>query len=405
MFTMRALIGSFVSWFSFSRARGSSRSPGFPVFRVFQHGWRATGAKFQFKHNSGPHARAYEALVNAYYDAQQPAVTLSFAFLQANPILLEKGVLKVNWNQIPGLYTRVNPILTVVVPNDQWEKWGSPGGWIIWEPDSLATSFVPNMVVVMCKGPFHVSEDPTLRDSVCYSMALARVPDCVPLLPFSTLREALKNYDASEFTAIGLMRYHAASHIFPDVYFHYYQQHLTIMGLENPQLVFGAADEFVAGYLHCCHQIASDQGAHAMLPPGYRAGADSPVPSATFVYSVAGTGVPGQHPPIHSVFLAYLTECIRSPGRFCLGEPPVSEWHFNDSAISWILSESYRDPSRPDPNSRPPLPMPVVTGGPDIGDTIQIADIIDAAGIRPLDGQEEVDDNEEEDGFVTDGGD
>ena len=36
-------------------------------------------------------ARAYEALVNAYYNAQQPAVTLSFAFLQANPILLEKG--------------------------------------------------------------------------------------------------------------------------------------------------------------------------------------------------------------------------------------------------------------------------------------------------------------------------
>ena len=27
------------------------------------------------------YARAYEALVNVYYDAQQPAVTLSFAFL------------------------------------------------------------------------------------------------------------------------------------------------------------------------------------------------------------------------------------------------------------------------------------------------------------------------------------
>ena len=79
----------------------------------------------------------------------------------------------------------------------------------------------------------------------------------------------------------------------------------------------------------------------------------------------------------------------------------MSEWHFNDSAIPWILPESYRDPSRPDPNSRPPLPMPVITRDPDIGDTIQIADIIDAAGIRPSDGQEEADDNEEKDGFVT----
>ena len=100
--------------------------------------------------------------MDPYYNAQQPAVTLSYAFLQANPILLEKGVLKVNWNRIPGLYTRVNPILTVVVPNNQWDKWGSPGGWTIWEPDSLATSFVPNMAVVMCKGPFHDSEDPAL---------------------------------------------------------------------------------------------------------------------------------------------------------------------------------------------------------------------------------------------------
>ena len=80
-------------------------------------------------------------------------------------------------------------------------------------------------------------------------MTVARVPDCVPLLSFNTLREALKDYHATDYTAIGLMRYHATSHIFPDVYFHYYQQHLTIMGLGNPELVFGAADEFVAGYL------------------------------------------------------------------------------------------------------------------------------------------------------------
>ena len=135
-------------------------------------------------------------LVNAYYNAQQPAVTLYHAFLQGNPILLEKEVLKVNWNRIPDLYTRVNQILTVVVPNNQWDKWGAPGGWTIWEPDSLATSFIPNMAVVMCKGPFHDIEDPVLKDTVYYSIVVARVPDCVPLKSFHTLREAFKNYDA-----------------------------------------------------------------------------------------------------------------------------------------------------------------------------------------------------------------
>ena len=235
-------------------------------------------------------ARAYEVLVNAYYEGQPPAVTLSHAFLQANPILLEKGVLKINWNRIPGLYTRVNQMLTVVVPNSQWDKWGAPGGWTIWEPDSQPSSFVPNMTVVMCKGPFHDSADLALANSVCYSMAIAHVLHSVPLLPFNTLHEAFKDHKDNNYTTIGLMRYHAASRVFPDVYFHYYQQHLTILSMENEELVFGAADEFVAGYLIRRHQVASNWGAHAMLPPGYRFGAGSPVP---YVYTVPGTGVPG----------------------------------------------------------------------------------------------------------------
>ena len=245
------------------------------------------------------------------------------------------------------------------------------------------------MAVVMCKGLFHDSEDPALQDTVCYSMAVARVPDCIPLISFHTLREAFKEHNACDCMAIGLMRYHAASRVFPDVYFHYYQQHLTIVGLEKPELVFGAADEFIASYLIQHHQITSEHGAHAMLPPGYRVGATSPIPSATYVYSVPGTGVLGQHPPIHSVYIAPLTEHVVSPGHFCLGKPLVSEWHFNDSPIPWIFPDSYRNPSRPDPNSCPPLPMQIVSGGPDMGTTIQIADIVDATGIRPSDAQEE----------------
>ena len=79
-----------------------------------------------------------------------------------------------------------------------------------WQLDHLGarlpgpTSFVPNMAVVMCKGPFHDSEDPALAGSVCYSMAVAQVPDCVPLLPFNTLREAFKNHTDNEYTAMWL---------------------------------------------------------------------------------------------------------------------------------------------------------------------------------------------------------
>ena len=241
----------------------------------------------------------------------------------------------------------------------------------------------------MCKGPFHDSADPALANTMCYSMTTARVPDCVPLLPFNTLREAFSNHKDTEYTAVGLMRYHAASRVFPDVYFHYYQQHLTILGLENETLVFGAADEFVAGYLIRRHQVASNRGAHAMLPPGYRFGAVSLVPSPTYVYAVPGTRVPGQHPPIHSVYLASLTDCLATLAVSVLGSHPC---HSGTSMIVPYLGyfqRSYRDPNRPDPNSRAPLPMQTTSGAPDPDATIQIADAVDAAGIGPEDGQEE----------------
>ena len=61
-------------------------------------------------------------------------VTLSHAFLQENPILLEEGVLRVNWNQIPSLYTQVNQMLTV-------GEVGSP-----WQLDNLGTGLSGNQL-------------------------------------------------------------------------------------------------------------------------------------------------------------------------------------------------------------------------------------------------------------------
>ena len=84
-----------------------------------QPGWSSNSDTTQ------DHAKAYEVLANAYYEGQQLAVTLSHAFLQANPILLEEGVLKINWNRIPSLYTRVNQMLTIVVFQQPVEQVGS----------------------------------------------------------------------------------------------------------------------------------------------------------------------------------------------------------------------------------------------------------------------------------------
>ena len=127
--------------------------------------------------------RAYEAMANAYHAGMQPAVFLTHGFLQDNPILLEEGCLSVNWDRIPGLYSRTDQMLMVSITDAQWDKWGRPRGWTAWEPDTWFENFRPNLAVVLCKGVFDDTTDPLLVGKVCHYMTIARVPDCIKLLP------------------------------------------------------------------------------------------------------------------------------------------------------------------------------------------------------------------------------
>ena len=147
-----------------------------------------------------------------------------------------------------------------------------------WEPDTWASNFIPNMAVVVCKGIFHDTLDPQMQKKVGHFMTIARVPDCVGLLPFDQLREALKSYNKAA-TAIGLVRLHHSNMVFLDVYFQFYGEHFTIMGLSDPEIWLGTADEFVGGYLVRWHVASSGWKAHTMLPPSYVLGAKSPMPS------------------------------------------------------------------------------------------------------------------------------
>ena len=81
-----------------------------------------------------------------------------------------------------------------------------------------------------------------------------------------------------------------------------------------------------------------------MLPPGYMLGATCPTPCPTYPYWPAGTGFLAQHPPIQTIFLAPRGRFIVSPGRFCIGEAPATEWLLDDAPVPWILPEGYRNP-------------------------------------------------------------
>ena len=287
---------------------------------------------------------AYDAVASSHRDGIQPAIFLTHSFLQDHPILLEEGYLTVNWDRIPSLYARTDKLLAVSITDAQWEKWGWPGGWTAWEPDTRAGNFIPNMAVVVCKGIFHDALDPQLQNKVGHFMTIARVLDCVELLPFDQLREAFNSYNEAA-TAVGLVRLHHSNMVFPDVYFQFYGEHFTIMGLSDPEIRFGTADEFVGGYLVCRHVASSGRKAHAMLPPSYVLGAKSPMPSPTYMYRPGGTRTPGQHPPIHVIFMAPTGRVLLSPNRFCILEAPAKEWSFNDAPVPWILPAGYRNPS------------------------------------------------------------
>ena len=288
-------------------------------------------------------------MASLYQAGIQPAIFLTHSFLQDHPILLEEGYLTVNWDWIPGLYTRTDKLLMVSIIDAQWEKWGWPGGWTAWEPDTQASNFIPNMAVVVCKGVFHDAPDPKLQDKVGHFMTIARVLDCVELLPFDQLCEAFNSYNEVA-TTVGLVRLHHSNMVFPDVYFQFYSEHFTIMGLLDPEIRFSTADEFMGGYLVCRHVASSGRKAHTMLPPSYVQGAKCPRPSPTYTYRLGGTGTLGQHPPIHVIFMAAIGRVLPSPSRFCMVEAPAKEWSFNDAPVPWILLAGYHNPNETVPD-------------------------------------------------------
>ena len=153
---------------------------------------------------------------------------------------------------------------------------------------------------------------PGCRTKVGHFMTVAQVPDCVELLLFDKLREAFNSYNEVA-TAIRLIQLHRSNVVFPDLYFQFFSEHFTIMGLLDPEIQISTADEFVGGYLVRWHVVSSGRKTHAMLPPSYVQGTKCPRSSPTYTYRPGSTGTPGQHPPIYLIFMAAKGRSYRAP--------------------------------------------------------------------------------------------
>ena len=107
----------------------------------------------------------------------------------------------------------------------------------MWELDTRPEHFHPNLAVVLCKGVFDDATDPGLMGKVCHYMTIARVPDCVELLPFNQVQEAFNRYNEAT-TGVGLVQLHQSNEVFPDIYFQYYGEHFTILGVRSGDTVW-----------------------------------------------------------------------------------------------------------------------------------------------------------------------
>ena len=151
------------------------------------------------------------------------------------------------------------------------------------------------------------------------------------------------------------------------------------------------------GYLVHWHVASSGRKAHAMLPPSYVQGAKCPRPSPTYTYRPGGTGTPGQHPPIHVIFMAAIGRVLPSPSRFCIVEAPAKEWSFNNAPVPWILPAGYRNPNE----TVPDFPDDDNEAGGSLGKESGSAPLTGAsAEVMAVDGAEEEDDRFE---MVDDG--
>ena len=68
-------------------------------------------------------SKAYGAVEGFAKRGLHPEEFLTFEFLRDHPILLQPGMLRVDWNRIPGLTRRIVTLPTIVVPDHLWGRW------------------------------------------------------------------------------------------------------------------------------------------------------------------------------------------------------------------------------------------------------------------------------------------
>ena len=87
-----------------------------------------------------------------YHVGLWPEAYITWDFLEDYPKAMKPRYLHLNWNHIPGMYSRNHYILTLVIEQEEWAHLSDPALLArYWEPTQEPDDFHRTFVLVLCR--------------------------------------------------------------------------------------------------------------------------------------------------------------------------------------------------------------------------------------------------------------
>ena len=296
---------------------------------------------------------AYEIVRQYAKRGLHPEEFLTYDFLHKHPILLQPGMLRLDWNQIPGLTRRIATLPTVVVPDSLWDRWLMD--WKdTWEPDEDPGHFIRNVALVVCRSRFNDNPDIKGRNKRVYSLAIAQVPDVIKLATLTEANVLMEQTEVNLNSVICLTRLHKAAKFYPDYFCNWKKRQITLQHMEEWTAAAGAAANFAGAKLLTAHTTSSREETYSKLPPGYRKGCTRDlINTGGRRYKVWESGRDKRWLDIYDLPLSAVTMMLWMPEhgdfpRVIVDMEPFRKWPENrwPKEVAWII------PAREDPHKQ-----------------------------------------------------
>ena len=271
---------------------------------------------------------------------------LTWDFLEKYPKSMEPRYLHLNWDHIPRMYLRKYFLHTSVIQKKEWARLSEPASLTqYWEPSQVPDDFHWTFALALCRTAFHDCNDNGRQSELVVLVAIVRKPAQVQALPFATAVKEF-SHDVDDSPTLILVRLHRCSRLFPDVYYDWYQQQVTVMHDSGQPFNMGHPQRFVGALLHNAHAAGEKPSPKAKLPPAFLDhGSKFSIDSCVQEYRDWATGDKDQSSPdehfvwLSNGFTPFWSDLgpLFLPPDFTMGLPTGDSWPKRARKVPWVL--------------------------------------------------------------------